>query len=226
MNILSVNRNKDAVKDGGAGSKFINASGIYPVTIKFASIDVSKSGAKSVNFNIDYNGNSQTIYGPYITNKAGDPLEIGLGLVRDRLGVIAGVDGDLTIEEETHAVGKDNKEQEFAVITDFSDLQVQMRIQMEYSKYNGNISEKKVIKNFFREDGASAEEILAIENGEEAEIGKRLAYETEKFATNITYRDDLTESDVSKFKENRKSGGKNSGATPTVNTTAANKLFS
>jgi hypothetical protein len=224
MSILSVNRTKEAVKDGGAGGSFIGQSGIYDVTIKFASVDVSKNGAKSVNFNLDYNGNPTTIYGPYITNKAGEPLEIGLGLVRDKLGIIADVEGDLNIEEEEHAVGKDNKAQEFSVITDFSDLPVKMRIQMEYSVYNGEIREKKVIKNFFREDGASAEEILALENGEEAEIGKRLAYETEKFANNITYKDDLTPEDIAAWKES-KSSKTSAKSAPKTTGGAANKLF-
>ena len=224
MSILSVNRTKEAVKDGGAGGSYISESGIYDVTIKFASIDVSKGGAKSVNFNLDYNGNPITIYGPYITSKAGDPLDIGLGLVRDKLGIIAGVDGDLTIEEEEHSVGKDNKLQEFSVITDYSDLPVKVRIQMEYSVYKGEIRQRKVIKNFFREDGASAEEILAIENGEDAEIGKRLAYETEKFADNITYKDDLTAEDIAEWKANKSSKAPAKSA-PKTSGSAANKLF-
>lgn len=220
MDILSVNRNIEAVKDGGNGSAFIGSTGVYDATIKFASIDVSKNGAKSVNFNFDINGNSQTIYGPYITNKAGDPLEIGLSLVRDKLGVIAGVEGSLNIEEETHNVGKDNKPQEFAVITDFTDLPVKVRIQMEHSVYNGEIKSRKVIKNFFREDGWSAEEILAAENGDEVEGGKRLAYETEKF-TNDSYKDGLDEITVKEAKEN---GVKPSNQPKVVNS-ASNKLF-
>lgn len=224
-NILSVNRKIDAVKDGGAGGGYINSSGIYDVKILFASIDVSKNGAKSVNFNIEYNGNAQTIYGPYITDSKGNPLDIGLGLVRDKLGVIAGVDGDLTIEEETHNVGKDNKPQEFAVITDFTDLECKMRIQMEYSLYNGTLSEKKVIKNFFAANGASAEEILKAENGEDVEIGKRLAYETEKFASAVTYKDSLTPEDVEKLKA-AKASGKPAASAPKINSnSAASKLF-
>lgn len=235
MNILAVNRTKEAVKDGG-GSSFINKSGIYDVIIKFASIDVSKNGAKSVNFNVLYNNNQQTIYGPYITDRNDNPLDIGLGLVRDKLGVIAGVDGSLEIEEETHNVGKDNKPQTFSVITNFTDLPVKMRIQMEYS-INPNtkeIQERKVIKSFFREDGASAEEILSLENGEEVEIGKRLAFETERFANNITYAesskgagDAPTPEEVEAWLEARRTGkAAPAKSAPKVNTnTAANKLF-
>ena len=224
MDILKVNRSKDAVKDGGSGSAYMNKTGVYDATIKFASIDVSKNNAKSVNFNFDHNGQPETIYGPYITDKAGNPLEIGLSLVRDKLGVIAGVDGNLNIEEETHNVGKDNKPQEFAVITDFTDLPVKVRIQMEYSIYNGEIRSRKVIKNFFRADGASAEEILAIEAGESAEIGKRLAYESEKF-TSDSYKDGLTEADITAWLDDKRAN-KATSAAPKVNTSAAStKLF-
>lgn len=222
MNILSVNRTKEAVTDSSGGS-FIGKSGIYDATIKFASIAVSKNGAKSVNFNLDYNGNPVTLYGPYITDKNDNPNDIGLKLVRDKLGVIAGVDGELTIETEEHPVGKDNKLQEFAVITDYSDLPVKIRVQMEYSLYQGQIQEKKVIKNFFREDGASSEEILDIEAGNNAEIGKRLAYETEKFANNITYKDDLTAADIEAWKADKSKTPAKSA--PKVTNAAAGKLF-
>lgn len=225
-NLFTVNKSKEAVKDGGSGSSFMTKSGIYDVTIKFASVDVSKNGAKSVNFNFDLgNGQTQTIYGPYITDKEGNPLDIGLGLVRDKLGVIAGADS-LDIEDETHNVGKDNKPQEFAVITNFSDLPVKVRIQMEYSIYNGEIKERKVIRNFFREDGASAEEIIAIDNGEEAEIGKRLAYETEKLANNNTYKDGLTEEDVAKWLADKAANKSTPAkAAPATNSSAKSKLF-
>lgn len=224
MDILKVNRSAEAVKDGGTGSAYMNKTGVYSATIRFASIDVSKNGAKSVNFALDYNGHPETIYGPYITDKAGNPLEIGLSLVRDKLGVIAGVNGSLTIEEETHNVGKDNKPQEFAVISDFTDLPVKLRIQMEYSLYDGEIRSKKVIKNFFREDGASAEEILAAEAGDKVEFGKRLAYETEKF-TSDSYKDGLTPEDIAKWLEGKRTN-KPTSAAPKVNTaSASNKLF-
>jgi len=213
-NILKVNKTAAAVEESNGGS-YISKSGIYDVTIKFASIDVSKGGAKSVNFNIDYNGNDQTIYGPYITNKKDEPLEIGLKLVRDKLGAIADV-AELEIEQEEHAVGKDKTVKEFAVITNYTDLPVKIRLQEEYNKYNGEIRKRMVIKNFFREDGASAEEII---NG--TEVGKRLTIEEEKYASNITYKDDLTPEDIAAWIESKKSGASAPKAAPKVNTTAS-----
>jgi hypothetical protein len=58
-----------------------------------------------------------------------------------------------------------------------------------------------VIKNFFREDGASAEEIV---KDESEDFGKRLALESEKYASNVTYKNDLTPEDVEAWKESKK----------------------
>ena len=43
----------DAVAES-AGSKYINKSGIYDVTINFASVETSAKGAVAVNFNITH----------------------------------------------------------------------------------------------------------------------------------------------------------------------------
>ena len=111
---------------------------------------------------------------------------------------------DFEIEEETHNVGKDNKPQEFAVITNFSDLPIKIRLQEEYyipekSQNKGKIQKRMVIKNFFRADGASAEEIV-----NESEIGKRLATEQEKYASNVTYRNNLTPEDIEEYYKAKK----------------------
>ena len=213
---FKVSTNKEALEETN-GSSYIAKSGIYDVTIKFASLDVSKSGAESVNFNLDYNGNDQTIYGPYVTNKDGNTNEIGAKLI-NKLAVIAGMDDgdDFAIEEESHIVGKDKKEQEFAVITNFSDLPIKIHLQEEYSNYGGEIRKRMVIKNFFRaEDGASADEIV---NGGTA--GERLATTQEKYASNITYKDGLTAEDVQAWKDSKASSG---NATPKPKNTPTKK---
>ena len=181
---LKVNTSTEAVAET-SGSQYLSKSGIYNVTINFASLDVSAGGAESINFNFDYYGNSQTVYGPYITEKAGNTLEIGAKLI-NKLAIITGMeDGDeYELEEETHAVGKDNKEVEFKVITNFSDMPVKVRLQEEYSvnPKTKEIQKRMVIKNFFRQDGASAEEIV-----KDADFGKRLEIEQTKYADNVTY---------------------------------------
>ena len=192
-----VSTSKEALQESGGESSYISKSGIYDVTITFASLDVTENGAESVNFNLDYNGSSQTVYGPYVTNTDGNVNEIGAKLI-NKLAVIAGMDdGDtFEIEEETHNVGKDNKPQDFAVITNFTGLPIKIRLQEEYyipekGQNKGNIQKRMVIKNFFRADGAAAEEIV-----NDFEIGKRLATEQEKYAPNVTYRNNLTAKDI------------------------------
>lgn len=220
--MFKISTDKSAISSG-SGSNYINKSGIYPVTIKFASVDVSASGAKSVNFNVDLNGSNQTIYGPYVYAKDGSPLEIGLKLI-NQLGIIAGLRaGDNpTIEQETHNVGRDNKPQDFDVITDFTDLEVQMRVQFEYDKYNNDITEKKVIKAFFSKEGASAAEIIAQENGDAVKVGTDLEKQ-QKYAENITYKSGLTAEEVAAWKERKQNNGSNAAkpAAKVINKPAA-----
>lgn len=224
--MFKISTAKSAIQSSGGGN-YISASGIYDVTIKFSSVDVSTGGAKSVNFNIDYNGNSQTIYGPYIYDKQENPLEIGLKLINS-LAVIAGLrDGDTpTIESETHNVGKDNKPQDFNVITEFTDLPIKVRLQEEYA-INPNTKEIRkslVPKAFFSAEGASAAEIIAQENGESVTIGKDLDKQ-QKYAENITYRDGLTAESIADWKASKAGGDSKPAPKPTVTNKPAGSLF-
>jgi hypothetical protein len=135
---LSISTSADAIKDAG-GSSFIGTEGIFDVTLNFVSIATTSGGAKQVDFNVNYKGNDQVIYGPIIVNKDEKINDIGMQLV-NKLGVIVGLGegDDLNIEEETHKVGKDQKSQDFEVITDFSGQDVKLRVQREYSKNPNN----------------------------------------------------------------------------------------
>lgn len=213
--MFTITTSKEALQTS-SGSSYISASGIYDVTIKFASVDVSSGGAKSVNFNIDYNGNSQTIYGPYIYDKQEQPLEIGLKLINS-VAIIAGMRGGKpTMEVETHNVGKDNKPQDFNVITEFSDLPIKVRLQEEYAinPTTKEIRKSLVPKAFFSAEGASAAEIIAQESGEAVTIGKDLEKQ-QKYADNITYRDSLTKEDVDQWLANKANKPANTAIKPT-----------
>lgn len=199
---FKVSTAKEALSTFG-DSTYITSSGIYDVTIKFASVAVSKGGAESVNFNTDYNGNEVALYGPYVTNKDGATNDIGAKLINS-LAVIVGMENgqSFTTEEESRAVGKDKKEQTFTVITDFSDLPVKVWLQLEYSRNpeTQEIKERKVIKGFYRaEDGADAAEIASGAN-----IGKRIGIVQEKYAANITYKD-VTPEEVAQWKADKSS---------------------
>lgn len=209
---LKLTLTPDAISETSGGS-YIAKSGLYPVTIDFVSIATSKNGAKSLNFNITHNGNAQTLYSQTIVNTNGTENEIGQKFLT-KLAVIAGVDLEdgLNTEEEDHPAGKEGKIQTFEVITDFSGIDVIMHLQEEYSRYNGEIRKRMVIKSIFRADKATAEEIFSADKATAEEIvndsyiGKRYAETEAKYADKVTYLDDLTEEDVIAWRESKKSG--------------------
>jgi hypothetical protein len=206
---LTVSKKQDAIKDsGGNGSGYINRSGIYDVVINYVQVAPTKNGAYQLNFNVNNNGMDQTIYGPILMGKDGKVNEITQNLL-NRLCIIAGMDDGQEIETETaeFPVGKDQKMMEMEVIPELSEIPVKMRVQMEYSLWNNDIQERKGIKAFYREDGATAAEAESGEN-----IGKRLALDEEKYASNVTYRDGLTEEDVKAWIQARIDG--NSSSSP------------
>ena len=220
---LKVSKKAEAIKDTG-GSGYINRSGIYDVTLNYVQVAETKNKAYQLNFNLTHQGMDQTIYGPILIGKDGKVNEITQNLL-NRLCIIAGMEDDQEIETETveNPVGKDQKLMEMEIIPELSDLDVKIRIKMEYSLYNNEVQERKGIRAFYREDGATAAEAESGEN-----IGKRLAMDEEKYASNVTYKDGLTEEDVKAWIQSRYSGGSNSGSSapsPAPKTTAKRPLF-
>ncbi len=193
----------EAVQETSGGS-YLSKSGIYDVTLKIVSVDVSPGGATALNFNVEYNDNPTTIYGLYIKDKTDKPMFAMKTF--NNLCVVAGLDAVGDPEEQTHALGKDGKEVTLAVLDEFSDFDCKIRVQEEYSRYNGEIKKRLVIKNFYRADGASASEIV---NG--TEVGVQLKKD-EAYASNVTYKDDLTADDVQAWKDAKRSGNGGAGA--------------
>lgn len=183
------------------GSSQINKSGIYDVTLKNIIVDVNDNGARTLNLYVDHNGTAQVMYGAIrLENNDGSPnFQAGLF---SKLAVVCGIENISDPEEATLPIGTDKAAKDVAVLPDFVDIDIKMRVQMEYSivpdtdkngkpyAKAGQISEKKVIKGFYTADGASAEEIL-----NETEAGVKLAKD-EAYAENVTYKDGLTEETV------------------------------
>lgn len=218
---LTISTNQNDIKDA-SGASFIYGEGVYDVTMNFVSVSDTKNGAKQVTFNFKYNGSDQTIYGPIIINKDGTPNTIGMSLI-NKFGVIAGVEGgqDLTIEKETHKVGKEQKEQEFDVITDFSGLECKIRTQREYSKYNGVISSRVRIQNVFSASGSSAAELV-----NDKDHGKQMALEIEKYSDKPSY-DGVTPEEAQAWEAQQRAGrsGGNKAATTATEVKKAPSLF-
>lgn len=221
--MFKINLNdKSLIADTNGGSKYISDSGVYDVTINFASYSVASTGTIGFNLNVMYGDEEQTFYGPYIQKADGTSISVGTRLLT-HLGVIAGVD-EFTEETEEHAVGKDRKLQEFTVIPELAGLPIKIHVQKEFyrnSKTN-EIGERMNIQAFFREDGASAEEIV-----NDSEVGKRLAVVKEKYADKVRYSNDLTPEDIEAYKAAKsaaRSGGK-AAPTPTATKARTGSLF-
>ena len=177
-----------------SGGKYITASGCYPVNIIAPFASTSSSDSTVVDFWVNYNDQEQVIYGNLrVTNKGGTTNEIGakvfnqLMIIADVEEVDEPVDGELPI-------GKAGAMKDAAILEDLADIDVIMRIQLEYSVFNENIQETKAIRGFFRaEDNASAEEIV-----NESEAGVQYAKEA-KYFENVTYKDGLDADIIAKW---------------------------
>jgi len=174
---------KDIEEQTGNGGKWIGSSGIYDVTILAPFVDTNSSGAMTVNFFVNANGQDQVIYGNLKLHN-NDMSENFAAKIFNKLCIVTEIEPEDPVDGEL-PIGKKGAMKDVAILEDMADLEVKMRIQMEYSIYNGNISEKTVIKGFYRADGASAEEVV-----NETEIGIQLQKDL-PYAENITYYDNL-----------------------------------
>lgn len=205
------------VKQSG-GSNYINGSGCYPVNIIAPLVSVSNGGSTSVDFYVDHAGQKQVVYGQLrVTNNNGDENAIG-AKVFNQLLVIADVDDCADPVEATLPIGQKEKDKDCDVLEDLADIDVIMRVQMEYGAWNGNITEKKVIKGFYRADTATAEEIV-----NESDVGA--GYENDqKYVNNVTYNDGITPEMVAAWiKDQRPKGTADEGASGGENSAAKKK---
>lgn len=208
------------LKQGSTG--YINSSGIYDLTILSAFVDTSDKGSSVVNFFVENEGQTQPLYGNLrVTNTDGVENTIGMK-VFNQLLVIADLDEVNDPVEGVLPIGKDEADKDVAILEDLEDIQVKVRVQMEYGVWNGNITEKKVIKGFYRSsDNATAEEVV-----NEANYGATFEKD-QKYVNNITYRDDLTEEEVTKWiADGRQKGGAKASKAPATPSFGQKKKFS
>jgi hypothetical protein len=140
---------------------------------------------------VDHNKQKQVIYGNLrVTNNDDSPNQIGAKIF-NQLMIIADLEDVADPIEAELPIGKKEAMKPCAVLEDLADIDVLMRVQMEYGAWNGNITEKKVIKGFYRaDDKATAEEIV-----NETEAGVGFASD-QKYVNNVTYKDDVTPEQV------------------------------
>lgn len=212
----------ESLKDaGGNGGKYISQSGIYDVTINRAIVSVNAKGARTIDFFINYNGQDQAIYGNLrLDNNDGKENKIGTELF-SKLCVICDVDTIEDPTEEDLPIGKAGADKTVDVLSEFNDVEVKMQIQMEYGKYNGNITEKTNIRAFYRADGASAQEIV-----EGSEVGVSLQKTIDGGYDKATKYDDITAEEVEAWiKAKRPKGTAGASATATKAPSFGKKKF-
>lgn len=206
MSFATVSKKAEDVKQGG--SNHITGSGCYPVAILAPLVSVSENGSTTVDLYIDHEGQKQVIYGNLrVTNNDGSPNKIG-SKIFNQLLIIAGLDSVADPVEHELPIGKKEAMKTAAVLEDLCDIDVMLRVQMEYTDYKGSIQEKKVIKSFFRAgDNAAAEEIV-----NETEPGAVFEKE-QKYVDNVTYKDGITPEEVQAWiAGGRKKGTRNGNA--------------
>lgn len=206
MSFAKASRKTEDVKQGG--SNHITASGVYPITILAPVVSVSKGGSTTVDLYLEHGGQKQILYGNLrVTNNDGSPNAIG-SKIFNQLMIIAGLDEVADPIEADLPIGKKEALKTVAILEDLCDIDVLLRVQMEYSKFEGKIQEKKVIKAFFRaSDNATAEEIVNEEN-----YGAGFERE-QKYVDNVTYKDGLTPEDIQAWiKGGRKADGSTGSA--------------
>jgi len=214
-----VNRTAEALKEAGSSGSYILNSGIYPVTVNFISVITNEHNARSLNFNVTYEGTENTLYGLTLDNNDGTPNY--QQAIFNKLAIIAGLEVVNAPVPETHNLGKDKTPTDLLVLSDFSGLDIMVKVQEENSLYKGELKTNRRIKGFYDARGATAGEI---ENSTPigVQLEKDRAYEND-----ITYKDNLTAEKVApmrKAQEEARKAGKEApkGVAPQVVVPAKN----
>jgi hypothetical protein len=219
MSFASVSKKQEDVKQGG--SNHITGSGVYPITILAPVVSISKGGSKSVDLFVEHAGQKQIVYGNLrITNNDDSPNKIGAKIFNQLL-IISNLDDVADPVTAELPIGQKGKMKDVDILDDLCDLECVMRIQMEYSKFNGDIKEKKIIKAFFRAgDLATAEEIVN-------ESTPGAGYERElKYVDNITFKDGLDEATIKQWiSDKRPAGTAGGGSAPEKAPSFGSKRF-
>ena len=206
MAFFKVDATEENVKDyTGDGGAYINSSGMYEVILKAVIVDKTDKGSEFINLWVEHQGKEQPIYQAMrLTNNDGSP-NLGVKTFNKLCIVDGAANGQDITDPVTRSVpmGKGGEEIECMVLEEFDDTPMVIRLQMEYSMYEGKVQQSKIIRNFFRfEDHATASEIV-----NNADAGKQFEAE-QAYADKVSYKDGLTEEDVAEWLKNQKSGKK------------------
>ena len=180
----------------GASGTWIKDTGIYEIVILYLSVEQGNEQAIRLNLNYKLveNDTTGTLYGLSIRNRDGKPNF--QAEIFNNLCIIADIK-DSVKEPVRQVVDLPRMgSKELNVLEQFSNLKVKVRVQAEYSRYEGEIRENMRICNFFRaHDNKSAREIAT---------GKDLGdYANESRIREPYYRDSVSKEEVERWKQAR-----------------------
>lgn len=218
MGFFTKSVEKEAIQENGGGGKYISSSDIYDINIIAPFVVQGSEKVVGVDFFINFNGQNQPLYGNLkLTNKDGTE-NFGANLF-NKLVIIAGLEEVADPIDGELPMGKNNAIKDAAILEDLADLDIKVRVQMNYSMYNGSIQEKTIISTWYRaEDNASAEEIVNNKGfGEQFE-------KDQPYKNNVTYKDGLDEEQVKAWiAAKRPKGTAGAGAAATKKPSFGNK---
>ena len=206
MAFYTVSTAEEKISDRQGGN-YINESGVYDVILKRVCVDTGKNGAIKLHLFIEYEGTPQVLYNAItLTNNNGK--ENFQNSVFNKLLICIGASEGDVIGDPVEAVlpiGKDKQDKRVMVVPDIEDVDVTLRIVMEYGSYEGKITEHKSVRNAFRsKDHATASEIVNFnpKTSSAADLGKQYAIEAdEKVCKKTVYRNGVTPEDVEAYKK-------------------------
>ena len=212
-NFFKAKTDKKAIEEqSGGGGKYIGKSGIYDVEVIVPMVSTSKTDVTTVDFFINYNGQQQPLYGNLRLNNK-DGSESFSAHLFNKFCIIAGIEDVEDPVEADLPIGKKGADKTVSVLEDLADITCKVRVQMEYAVYNGNITEKTIIKGFYNEAGSSAEEVV-----NDAKHGEQLEKDL-PYAENVTYKDGTTAEGIAQWIKDKRPKG-TAGAATTGGTSA------
>jgi hypothetical protein len=130
---LNINR-EQAAKQSDGGS-YINKSGIYDITLLAPIVETNSKGAQSLNFYVDYADNAQVVYSnlKLQNNDGSENFEMETVM---KLLAVSEVDGVADPVEATLPIGPAKADKDVLILEDLTDIDLKMRVQMQYSVYN------------------------------------------------------------------------------------------
>lgn len=198
MGFLTVNAAE--VEKEGQGGNYFSTSGVYPVTIKACEIKGTTNGATQANYYFD-KGMS---FGNTVINKAGESI-FGFRIM-EALAAVLGESG--LSDPEPQTMKFKTKTKDLMCIPELADVEVQVWVQYEYRRYNGDIQENIAVKRFYRSgDNASGSEVL---KGED--VGTQFEKDT-KYFNEVKYSDGVTAEEAIQWKKDQAESAKDNSGT-------------